>query len=111
MIDDNNRVGRPLKDAQIKDSTSRFLRIVLLRDRKKLDTPSPTVSNWWRRGFIPLTEVGAVSKALNISPYLLNFVEVSNLMNKDHTWEELLEKAKLSTRDLAYIMKGLPPKR
>lgn len=108
----HDRAGRPLKDTQIKYSTQRFLRVLFLKDgvRQKLQISPSNLTNWWRRGYVPLDKVGEISHILKISPYLLNYSGMSILMNKKLSWEGLLSKARLSSKDFNYIQKGISPK-
>lgn len=55
-------------------------------------------SNWRDvHGAVPLKHCILVSKALRISPYLLNYEAMTKFNRKEEDWKELLEEVKILT--------------
>lgn len=52
-----------------------------------------TVIVWRRRGAVPLKKVGQVSRALNMPPYLFNYIEVMKYSPDTPTWKAAVKKA------------------
>lgn len=57
------------------------------------------LNNWMMRGRIPLKRAVRVAKALDVSPYILNYADLSEISSKSPKWDEVVRKSKFLSRD------------
>lgn len=77
---------------------------------KLIGVPEYLLNMWRRRGAVPLKRCQAVSKALNVPLYAINFVQLTKLLGEAYTWEGAVVACRFSAETEEKILKAKVPK-
>lgn len=107
----SKKTGRPVQWSGIKKGSSRLLRILL----RKYDLGSKIKENpniityWWRSGYVPLKKVGRIARLTGIDPYLLNYVQVQDIVPSKKRWEDRVKACSITAQEKVYVLNGTSP--